>query len=336
MSVLLANTTRGPAVESRHHGYVAVADSGGNVIASAGDVRFVTYMRSAAKPLQAINVILSGAAGKFQFTEKELAITCSSHFGLDMHREVVHSILNKIGCSTSQLLCGTPLSISPPYMQRQLRENLALEEANSDCSGKHSGFLSVCRAKGYPTEGYNRPEHPMQREILEILSRMTGAPEEDIPIGIDGCGVPVHALPMVRMAAAYARFSTPERIDEPYRSACRRLYAAMTAYPEMIAGPGGFCTELMKVTQGRLCGKVGAEAVYCIGVKDKDIGIAVKIEDGNFRALYPAVMSVLQQLDLVSSEEAEALRSFARPKLLNDLGWEVGEVLPCFQLTFHR
>lgn len=334
MSVLLANAIRGSVVESRHRGYVVAANGSGKILASTGDTGFVTYMRSAAKPLQAINVILSGAADKFQFTQKETAITCSSHFGLDMHREVVYGILKKIGCSTADLLCGTPLSINVPYMQRQLRENLVLDEANSDCSGKHSGFLSVCRARGYSTEGYNRPEHPMQREVLDILAYMTGMPAEEIPMGTDGCGVPVHALPMLRMAMAYARFSTPEQVEEPYRSACQRLYAAMTACPEMIAGPGGFCTELMKATGGKLCGKVGAEAVYCIGVKGRDLGIAVKIEDGNFRALYPVVVSVLRQLELLDDGELERLQSFAAPRILNDLGWEVGEVQPCFQLSF--
>lgn len=333
MSVLLANTTRGPVVESRHRGCVVAANGEGRIIASAGDANFVTYMRSAAKPLQAINVLLSGAADRFQFTEKEVAITCSSHYGLELHREVIYSILRKIGCSTSDLLCGRPLSVSIPYMQRQLRENMTLDKTNSDCSGKHSGFLAVCQASGYPVEGYNQPEHPMQKEVLKILSFMTGVSETDIAIGVDGCGVPVHAFPMVRMAAAYARFSTPDHIDEPFRSACHRLYNAMVSFPEMIAGPGGFCTELMRVTGGRLCGKVGAEAVYCIGVKDQDIGIAVKIEDGNFRALYPVVLSTLRQLDLLRSEELAALNQFAAPKVVNDLGWEVGEVLPCFELA---
>ncbi len=335
MSVLLANVTRGNIVESRHRGYVAVTDGKGRILASAGDVEgYVTYMRSAAKPLQALNVIFSGAADKFQFTEKELAITCSSHFGQEIHQEVIYGILKKIGLTTDDLLCGTPLSINLPYMQRQLRENMVLDQTSSDCSGKHSGFLSVCKAKGYPTARYNSPDHPMQREVLHIVSQMTGVPEEEIAIGVDGCSVPVHGLPLVSMAAAYARFSTPDQLEEPYRSACRRLYAAMTAYPEMIAGPGGFCTEFMRHTGGRFCGKVGAESVYCVGVKGQDMGITVKIEDGNFRALYPVVLSTLEQLGLIGAQELEALHSFAHPDILNDLGNPVGKVEPCFQLSF--
>ena len=334
-SVPLVEVTRGPIVESCHHGFVAVCDGSGKVIASAGDPHTVTYMRSAAKPIQGLNILLSGAAKKFNFTDRELAIMCSSHYGEEMHKEVIYRLLDKMGLAPSALLCGNPLSISADYMKRQLTEHMVIDEANSDCSGKHCGFLSVCLTKGYPIENYNSPDHPMQQEIAKIMAHICGVEEASIHIGVDGCGVPVHSMPLSAMARAYARISTPAQLEEPYRSGCGRIFRAMNAAPEMLAGTNGFCTEFLAHTNGRFCSKLGAEAVYCIGVKDRDLGIAVKIGDGNYRALYPAVMSVLAQLDLLSPEETAALQSFASPDIINDLGRPVGKIRPCFQLTFH-
>lgn len=330
MSVVLVDVTRGKIVESRHRGHIAVADSEGRLIAYAGDPNTVTYMRSAAKPLQALNVIFSGAADKFRFAPQELSIMCASHYGEDIHRETIYGILEKLGLTVGDLLCGTPLSINPRHMRKQLAQQVPIDESCSDCSGKHCGFLAVCKHKGYPTNDYHKAGHPMQQEISAILSTMCGVPVSSN--GIDGCGVPVHSMPLVNMAMAYARLSNPEMLDAPYQVACNRIYSAMNAAPEMLAGTGGFCTEFLKATNGRFCGKVGAEAVYCIGVKDKNIGIAVKIEDGNPRALYPAVMSVLKQLDLLSEEESAALSHFSSINNENALGNCVGKIAPVFEL----
>lgn len=334
MSAVLTEVTRGDIVESRHHGQVAVCDHTGKLLAYAGDPEMVTYIRSAAKPIQAVNLFLSGAADKYQFTPKELAIMCSSHYGEKFHQETIYGILKKIGLSTQDLLCGTPPSISADYQYKQIWEHHKLDESNSDCSGKHCGFLSVCMAKGYDIKDYNSPQHPMQQEILALMSDFCQLPKEDFAIGVDGCGVPVHGLPLKNMAMAYARFANPETLPEQYREPCRRLFQAVNEEPQMLAGTNGFCTEFLRHTHGKFIGKLGAEAVYCIGVKDKDMGITVKIEDGNYRALYPAVMSVLKQLNLLTPEEEKALEKFAVPEVRNDLGNTVGVIRPAVQLIY--
>lgn len=334
MSEILVQVTRGGIAESCHRGSVAVTNGNGDLVAYAGDPTFVTYIRSAAKPFQAMNILFSGALDTFGFSEKELAIMCSSHYGEEFHKETIQGILKKMGLTYEALLCGAPLSINAAYRDRQLREHLPIDETNSDCSGKHSGFLAVCRKKGYPIENYTSPQHPMQKELLHIVSAMYGIPEAEIAIGIDGCGVPVHGMPLRNMAMGYARLTTPAQLKEPYRSAAGKITDAMAAYPEMIAGTGGFCTEFLKHTHGRFCGKLGAEAVYCIGAAGQDLGIAVKIEDGNYRALYPAVMSVLNQLQLLDDSERTALQAFSEPDNLNDHGIPVGKISPCFSL--HR
>lgn len=333
MSIVLADVKRGNIVESRHHGIVAVADGSGKVIASAGDPHVVTYMRSAAKPIQAINTVISGAADEFLLNDDELSIMCASHYGEDIHLRVIERFIKKLGLSEKDLLCGTPLSINIDHMKQQLRGNQKLLASGSCCSGKHCGFLAVCKLKGYPIENYNSPGHPVQKEVLKVLACMSNRKESDIDIGVDGCGVPVHSMSLVNMASCYAKFSTPEQIDEPYRSACTRLYSAMNTAPEMLAGTNGFCTEFLKHTGGKFCGKLGAEAIYCVGVKGKDMGIAIKIEDGNPRALYPVVMSTLMQLDLLSDHEIEALNRFISPVIKNVLGDEVGKIVPSFKLN---
>lgn len=334
MSTIITNVTRGGIVESCHHGNVVVANSAGEILAYAGDPEMVTFMRSAAKPLQALNVYKSGAIDKFHFASKEKSIMCASHYGEDMHREVIQGMLDKMGYTLDQLLCGSPLSISTDYQQQQLRENHVLTPANSDCSGKHCGFLSVCNTKGYSLEDYDQLEHPMQQEVLGILGEFCDMKPEEFPIGIDGCGVPVHGMSLRTMAMAYARFANPEYAPEEYNRGCTELFAAMNAEPEMLAGTDGFCTEFLKQTHGQFCGKLGAEAVYCIGVKGKDLGVVVKVEDGSYRALYVAVMHALKQLELLSDEEAKALESFAYPQIKNNRGAVIGEILPVFELKF--
>ena len=333
MPELLAEVTRGPIVESRHYGHIAVCDSDGRLIAYAGEPKTVTYFRSAAKPIQALNVFLSGAYDRFRFTDQELAIICSSHYGETMHAEVILRILKKLDLPIEALLCGSPLSVQAGLRNRQLWEHHDLKPYNSDCSGKHCGFLASCLAKGYPIEEYDHPDHPLQRDILRIVSDVTGVPANDIAIGVDGCGVPVHGIPVQNMAMAYARITNPEHLPAKYRFGAETIFTAMNTAPEMVAGTGGFCTELIKNAHGRLIGKLGAEAVYCVGIKDRNIGIAVKIEDGQYhRPLYPTVISVLRQLDLLTRDETEALKAFAAPPVINDLGREVGVTRSAFRL----
>ena len=336
---ILAEVTRSGIVESRHYGHVAVCSSNGDILAHAGDPEMVTFIRSACKPMQALILFESGAADKFDFTDKEFAIMCSSHYGEPIHQEVILGLLGKIGCTMDDLETGCPYSIRPAYFEQQLRENIEMKPYNSDCSGKHCGFLAGCIAAGYPTKGYYEPDHPLQQDVLKIVSDITGVAAEDIGIGTDGCGVPVHALPLKNMAMAYARFTSPENLPEKYRAGAARLFDAMNAEPDMVAGPGGFCTELIRACGGRLIGKIGAEAVYCVGFKDKDLGVVVKVDDGNMlRAIPPVVVSVLDQLGMLSSSEKAALKDlgFARPQIINDHGRPVGEVRAAVSLNMAR
>ncbi len=334
MCEVLVEITRGPIVESVQRGHIAVCNAQGDLIAYAGNPDTVTYMRSAAKPIQALNIFLSEAQDRYHFDQKELSICCASHYGEDFHKKTIMGMLEKMGMKLSNLLCGNTYSINDEVKIKQIWDHLELDNYNSDCSGKHCGFLAVCLTKGYPVEGYNSPEHPMQKEVLQIMAEVCGVPAEDIPIGIDGCSVPVHAIPVKNMAIGFARETNPEYLPEKYREGAKQLFDAMNAHPEMVAGTHGFCTELIEKTHGKLIGKLGAEGVYCIGIRDKNIGIAVKMEDGIFRGLYPVVISVLDQLGLLTEEEKESLKKWAKPEILNIPGTVVGEIRPVFKLHY--
>lgn len=335
MSEPLVHVTRGPIVESVHYGDIAVVDRCGRLLAFAGDPYRVTYLRSAAKPLQALNVLLSGAADRFGFTDEELAIMCASHYGEDYHQKVILGILEKLGLTLGDLKCGAPYSISPWVYEQQLRENVALDTYNCDCSGKHTGFLATCLTRGYPLENYDRPDHPLQQEVLKVVAHMCQVEPGSIYIGEDGCGVPVHGLPVYNMALGFARLARPEGLSDELRAASDRVFRAMNAHPEMVEGHRGFVTTLMAATHGKLVAKNGAEGVFCIGLKEQGIGIALKIEDGDpGRPISPAVMRALEDLGVLTGEELEALAPFARKDNRGNLDQLVGEVVPAYHL--HR
>jgi len=333
MSEALINVTRGPIVESIHRGDIAVVNSKGELLYSKGDPYKVTYTRSALKPIQALNVFLSGAEDKFHFTDDEISIMCASHYGEDFHRRTVENILDKLGLKIENLLCGATYSISSNYKTEQIANHLKLNPTNTDCSGKHAGMLAACKCKGYTLEDYNLPNHPVQMDIIKIIAEMCEIEENKIIIGIDGCTVPVHGMPLYNAALGIAKLSKPDKLEHNLKMACERIFNAMNNAPEMVSGTNGFCTELIKNTNGKLIGKLGAEGLYCIGIKEKGIGIAIKIEDGNYsRAITPTAMRCLEDLEVLNTVELESLSDFRVYNNLNNTGNVVGEVKPAFHL----
>ena len=215
-------------------------------------------------------------------------------------------------------------------------ENRPDSEFFNDCSGKHAGMLAVSKLNGYNIGQYTSPGHPVQKEISAILAQMAMIETKEIKLGIDGCSVPVHAMPIYNMALAYANFANPEKLNPKFKKAAERIYSAMMKHPEMIAGTEGFCTELIKNTNGKLIGKIGAEGIYCVGIKDKDIGIAVKIESGSMDVLPPVVMHVLENLELLDKNELKSLEKFRIMNNINDVNKVVGKMYPVFHLSQSR
>lgn len=332
MSQVFIEKSRGQVIEAIHRGDAVVVNPAGEIVATAGDPYKYTYFRSSAKPLQALNLLLSGAAEHYGLNSRELAVICSSHYSEDYHIECVRSILAKSGLAESDLACGVAKSIKEEIAYVQTLAGIAASRIKSDCSGKHSGILLTCKYKGYPLQGYLDPEHPVQKEILQLIADICAYPVAQIGIGIDGCNVPVFALPIYNMALGFARFANPETLDPFYREGASKIFTAMNEYPEMVAGTGGFCTELMRVTKGRLMGKIGALGVYCIGLREPQLGVALKIEDGAVGTASLAAIHVLQELNLLSDKEYRELQHFHQPDNLNDDKYKVGEIRAVFTL----
>jgi L-asparaginase II len=336
----LVEVRRGSITESRHRGHIVAVDGDGQIVAQLGAPHLVTFLRSSSKPHQAIPLLATGAADRFGFTEKEVAICCASHNGEAIHTETVAGMLRKIGLDASALKCG----VHEPYSAeaaRELREQgLEPTVLHNNCSGKHTGMLALALHLNAPTETYDEPSNPVQLNIVRRISQFSGVPVEDVAVGIDGCGVPTFGVTVRAMALMYARLvSPPAGFDEETRRACRRIVAAMTEYPEMIGGRAErLDTVIMQAARGELISKVGAEGVYTAGVLPCEewplgLGLALKIEDGEDRRARPTVViEALRQLGVLKDGAMESVKPYASFIIENRRGDTVGEVKASFEL----
>lgn len=322
MPGILAEVTRDGRVESVHRGHVAVVTPAGEVVATLGDLETPTYMRSAAKPVQAMPLIESGAVEAFCLTDRELAVIMASHSGEQFHLDAVRSIQKKAGLEVDDLQCGFHLPLHEASAQAHIRENKEKSPLYNNCSGKHSGMLALAKYRGWPLATYLQPDHPVQKSIRAKVSQFSGLPEAETKTGVDGCGAPVFYLPVKNMALMYAR------IAEGTLSQSGRVFDVMSANPDMVAGAGRLDTAMMHALNGRLLSKVGAEGIRCVGVRGatRTLGIALKIEDGSARVSGVVMLEVLAQLGLISAVELSGLQEFRRPVLHNCSGRKIGEI----------
>src|SRR5215213_11837311 len=249
----LVEVKRGSITESRHRGHIVVVDPAGNIIASLGSPENVTYLRSSAKPFQALPLLTSGAADRFGFTDREVALACGSHNGEPIHTELVGSMLKKMGLGPEALHCGA----HEPYgTEAALELRTRGEQPNAlhnNCSGKHAGMLAVALHLGAPVENYESPENPVQKAIADVVSQFSGVPVTDMAVGVDGCTAPVFGITVKAMALAYARLvSPPADFEKKTRDACERIARVMGVYPELIGGTSErLDTELMRAAPRR-------------------------------------------------------------------------------------
>lgn len=334
--------TRGPIVESTHDGIIAIATSDGTLLGGVGDVDAVVYMRSSAKPFQAVPIILSGAAEAFAINPAELAIMCSSHSGTDDHVAVLEGIQHRLGISEDALHTGWHWPYHRETAIRLHAEGKEPTQNRHNCSGKHTGMLAIARHLDLSEEDYTERTHPVQQMSLHEVATLCGIAEEDVVLGVDGCSVPTFAVPMAQAATGYARIMDSDWGDPAHRNALDRIRVAMTAHPHLVAGPGRFDTALMEATSGRILAKGGVEGYQAIGVPGRNLGgdnppygITVKIKDGDQgkRAAAAVAMTVMQRLHVLSDEEAAILAPFAPRSLTNHAGLTIGDLRPCFRLV---
>jgi L-asparaginase II len=331
--VPLAVTTRGTLPELVHYGSIAVVDERGHLVAGVGDAHGLNFTRSALKPLQALGFVEDGGAERFGFDSQQLALMCASHSGEAMHVATAQRMLDAIDAGEPDLQCGCHV---PTYFATTGEEGArgGWNQLFHNCSGKHSGFLAYCRLHGQPLKTYLDPDSPLQQRVRASVQRFAG--RKELPMGIDGCSAPNFALPLSGLAHAFGALA---RGDTP---ALATLRYAMARHPDLVSGTRRSDLALMQTgwqadssdpgRDGEWVAKIGADGVQAIGIRNRGIGIAVRVADGNKRALLAVTVELLRQLRLIDDPAATPLARYARPAVKNYRGTEVGRVETLFSL----
>ena len=324
---VLVQVQRGGFVESQHRGSWVITDTSGGVLDGAGDGNWPHFARSAIKSLQALPLLESGAADRFRFSPSDLALALSSHNGEARHTDGVSGILERLELGESQLKCGSQRPDDPEVRRRLLLEGQLPTALHNNCSGKHAGFLALSRHLGEGPEHYLEPDSEVQTVVRGAVAQMTDLDPEGLTYGVDGCSAPTYRLSLEELAVAFARVANPEGLNPERSGACLRMTEAVAAHPLMLAGEHKrLCSELARVTQGRLFPKVGAEAIYGVGEVGGGRGFAIKFEDGSFRAFYAAVVGLLHRHGFLSTSEYAELSHWLESPLKNWAGLEVGRL----------
>ena len=322
---VLIEVIRGDSIESVHRGAAAVVDARGHLVAGWGEVHQPIFPRSAVKPIQALPLIETGAAAYFKLSEEEIALACASHSGEARHVASVERWLRKIGLTPADLECGQQTPMDEQAATQLLMANRRPTALHNNCSGKHVGFLTAARLLDEPTEGYIRPGHPVQQRVAMALAEMAEYDVLRSPCGMDGCGIPVRALPLAALARAMAQFVSTDPTSQTRASACRRIFAAMVAHPWLVAGSGRFDTIAMQAGGGRFIVKMGAEGVHVAAISNSGLGIALKIDDGGRRAADVAMAALLKRFGAFKTDTALTAAFLSTP-IMNNRGERVGEV----------
>ncbi len=350
---ILARVFRGDQLESFHTGSIAVVDSLGRLLAYSGEPGLRICLRSAAKPFQGIPLLEYGGLDEYELSGEELALTCGSHGGEPIHVATAAALLRKGEFDETDLLCGAHF----PYDEKAAAELRAAGEEPSplhnNCSGKHAGMLLATQVMDIPAAHYIDAGHPLQETMHATLGDFAALEPEEIPIAVDGCGVPAFFLSLQSTAFAYARLmATSEGAEvqgalERYTGSARAIVQAMTSFPQYVAGAWSMTTPLMQAFGGELVAKEGAEGLYAMALApsllasltgrlrvadDVAVGIALKIHDGSMaRGRNPVVLKTLEILGADAAAVPE-LDPFRTQQVRNVVGAVVGDVRAEFDL----
>ena len=347
----LFETTRGRIVESIHYGSIAVVDANGKLISSYGDPQTVAFLRSSAKPFQALPFVERGGVEDFGFTQRELSLSCASHNGSALHVQTVEGMQKKVGIDELNLQCGTHMPDDVEEFKSMIVNDRKPTPNYNNCSGKHTAMLAHAKMRGLPLENYLDINHPIQQDILATFAAMCLFPVADVELGTDGCSAPNFAVPLYNAALAMPRLCDPYELTAARAAACHKITAAMTTFPEMVSGYGEFDEQLMKVGEGKIVTKRGAEGYQIVGVMpgvissdSPGLGIAFKVSDGDASRMAddlttstrvrPAVaLEILRQLGALSSKQMQALAGFGPVKSIkNHQEIVTGQSRPVFEL----
>ena len=287
---ILVEVHRGPFNESQHRGHAVVWDAGGDIVAAWGDPEKTILPRSSSKMLQALPLVESGAADHFGLTEAQLAFACASHQGAHIHTDMVDAWLASLGLSEADLRCGPQEPNDIEARNGLVCAHCPPDQRHNNCSGKHSGFLTLNKHLGGRSE-YIEVDHPVQQAALAAFEELTQ--QTSAGFGIDGCSAPNFASTLSGLARAMASYASAKEAGSSREKAMHRLTRAMASHPELVAGEGRACTNLMRAMDGRVAVKTGAEAVFVAIIPEKKLGMALKIEDGTTRAAEAMITQLL-------------------------------------------
>ncbi len=328
MNPILVNVWRGNAIENYHSGAVAVVDSRGRIIWSIGEIQRPIFPRSAIKILQTLVLVDSRVEKKFDISKAELALSCSSHTGERIHCNALEGWLDKIGCDEEHLECGASYPQLPVDYVKAMKNGQGARRAFHCCSGNHTGYLTLCKVHKEAIQNYRLYNHPAQRRWFDVVGDLTDLQPLQLPWGYDGCGIPTLAIPLQRLAKAYARFASPGDLSPELAEASLKIQEAIAENPTMFGGTGELTTAIAQSMAPKLIAKNGAEGVYIACLPELGYGIALKIDSGNAQAARVVLGAVLQKIAAISDEQISALGDYFRPDVFNTRNEAVGRAEP--------
>lgn len=318
-AVPMLDVWRGGLLECSHLGHAVICDAKG-VVESWGNPGAVIFPRSSAKMIQALPLLETGAAAARGLTDAHLAFACASHQGAHLHVDMAERWIADLGLAETDLRCGAHEPSDLTERDRLIRADDRPCQLHNNCSGKHSGFLTVTQHLKAGPE-YVEIDHPLQKAIRAATEEVTG--ESIAGWGVDGCSAPNFAMSVGGLARAMAQYAIARDGHGARESAMHRLTRAMAAHPELVAGEGRACTELMRAMQGRVALKGGAEGVYVAIVPENGLGIALKIVDGGSRGAEAAVAALLARIGVLDAAHPAAVKRMSSTQR-NWRGFETG------------
>lgn len=314
---ILVEVWRGKVLESFHRGLICIVDEEGKIVFSAGNPQQIIYPRSSLKPFQVLPLIELGGIEKFGFTLEEIAIMCGSHNGQPRHLQVVQSILNKIGATENDFNCGAHYPWLQPDIKELYIKGLNPKQIHNNCSGKHAGFLALCKLIDAPLEDYLNPEHATQKLVKAAIAALCEYPEEQLTLGVDGCSAPVFAMPAYNMALGYKNLASGKH-SKDRKNACAIIVEAMAKHAFMVAGNERYDTDMMNALGNEVIGKVGAEGVFGLTFHStKKYGVAIKIDDGKMQPQYAVAQHIINNSGLFTPAQVATLEKYLTADILN-------------------
>lgn len=322
---------RGELLEDIHYGLIAGMDFSGAARYAVGDIDKMCYLRSCSKAIQCLPLFMHDFDRKFGFTDEEAAIFAASHYGQPCHIRALESILKKLGLTEDILIMKPTYPLDPNEAHRMIAEHMPKRKIYHNCAGKHLGMIVMSLGLGLSPYDYWKVDGELQVMIKNVIAQLSGFPADKIVVGVDGCGVPVYALPLKNCAMAFASLSDPSNIaDEHMLHAIRRVTELMHKYPYMIEGEGTATTAMLR--DPNILAKEGAEGMYIFALKKERVSFALKVSDGAHKTVTHVIQGILNQIHYDNPSLMEELYKLVPRDVYNDNDLKVGYIQDAFEL----